>query len=59
LRDAIDLEEIKEYTAGITVEDLHRIQKDITDTKPLVVATSPDAEVLERIGEWAASKVNI
>lgn len=53
----IDLEEVKDTMGHITVEDLRHLKRDMLETNSLVYATSPNYEVLERIGNWAISKI--
>ncbi len=55
-REEINLEEAKDFADTISLDALRRLHRDVTDTKPLVVATSPDQNILENIGEWATSK---
>jgi len=56
-REHIDLEEVKDLVDRLTVEGLRKIHKDIADTPPVIMATSPDPAVLERVGEWATANV--
>jgi predicted Zn-dependent peptidase len=56
-REEIDLEEIKDLADRLTVDGLRKLHKDVTDTPPLVLSTSPDPKVLEQVGEWATTHV--
>lgn len=54
-REEISLEEAKDFADGVTIEVLRKLHRDLMDTKPLILATSPDPGVLDRIGEWATT----
>jgi len=54
-RNEVSLEEVKEFARTVSLDSIRKLQADMLDTKPLVIATSPDSKVLEDIGEWAAS----
>ena len=56
-RDEIALDGVMDFAKTITLDTLRELHKNITDTKPLVLATSPDQAVLDSIGDWAASKI--
>jgi predicted Zn-dependent peptidase len=56
-RDHIDLAETKNFAESISLDTLRKLHKGLIDTKPLVLATSPDQAVLDSVGEWAASKI--
>lgn len=56
-RDEIDFNEANNFVQSLTIESVRKIQKSVTDTKPLILATSPDQTVLERVGEWAESNI--
>lgn len=51
----IDLEDGLKLAQNIKISKLRALQEEIAEQQPLITATSPDPNVLERIGEWAAS----
>lgn len=51
--NSMDLEETRVAADRISLQALRHLQEEITATKPLIIATSPDPTVLEKIGEWA------
>ena len=55
-REEVALDEVEDFAATITLDTLRKLHKGLTDTKPLVLATSPDQAVLDQVGEWANSK---
>lgn len=56
-RDEVALDEVKKLAENISLKTLRTLHKNITDTQPLVLATSPDTLVLEQIGDWAYGNV--
>lgn len=56
-RDEIALDEVEVFARTISLTNLRKLHRDITDTTPLVLATSPDQLVLDAVGEWAQSSV--
>jgi predicted Zn-dependent peptidase len=54
-REEMHMEELIVFADTISLKALRKLQKDITDTRPLVLATSPSDDVLRAVGEWAAS----
>lgn len=56
-RDEIALDEVEEFAKTISLDSLRRLHRYMTDTKPLVLATSPDQAVLDSIGDWANSRI--
>lgn len=57
-RNEVALDEVEDFAKTITLDTLRKLHKGLTDTKPLVLATSPDQSVLDSVGEWASSITN-
>jgi len=55
-RDEVSLNEIEDFAATISLNTLRKLHRRLTDTKPLVLATSPDQSVLDVVGDWASSR---
>lgn len=55
-RKEVALDEVEDFAKTITLDTLRNLHKGITDTKPLVLATSPDQTVLDAVGDWASTK---
>ena len=53
-RDEVALDEVEDFAKTITLDTLKKLHKGLTETKPLVLATSPDQAVLDAIGDWAS-----
>lgn len=56
-RDEIALDELEEFAKSTSLDYLRRLHKEITDSKPLVLATSPDQAVLDSVGDWANARM--
>lgn len=56
-RNEVALDEVEDFAKTITLDTLRKLHKGLTDTKPLVLATSPDQAVLDSVGDWADSKI--
>lgn len=52
-RDEVALDEVEDFAKTISIDTLRKLHKGLTDTKPLVLATSPDQAVLDSVGDWA------
>lgn len=57
-RDEVALDEVEDFAKTISLDTLRKLHKELTDTQPLVLATSPDQAVLDSVGEWAEAKTN-
>ncbi len=55
-RDEVALDEVEDFAKTISLDTLRKLHKGLTDTQPLVLATSPDQAVLDSVGEWAEAK---
>ena len=55
-RDEVALDEVEDFAKIIRLDTLKRLHKGLTDTKPLVLATSPDQAVLNSVGDWVDAK---
>ncbi|MFZ1249669.1 MAG: pitrilysin family protein [Candidatus Saccharimonadales bacterium] len=56
-RDEVALDEVEDFAKTISLGTLRKLHTNLTDTKPLVLATSPDQAVLDSVGDWADSKI--
>jgi predicted Zn-dependent peptidase len=56
-RDEVALDEVGGVAKTISLDSLRKLHKVITDTKPLVLATSPDQAVLNSVGDWASARL--
>lgn len=56
-REEIELDEVADFAKTISLDTLRELHKGLTDTQPLVFATSPDQTVLNSVGDWADSKI--
>ncbi len=56
-RDELALEEVKDFAATISLDSLRNLHKSLTDKNPLILATSPDQNVLDSVGDWAADQI--
>ncbi len=54
VRDEIALTEVQDFAKGVSLNSLRKLHKQLVDTKPLIVATSPDPTVLDSIGTWVS-----
>lgn len=54
-RDEIMFDEVEKYAKAVSLDKLRKIHKEIVETKPLILATSPDQKVLDQIGEWSTN----
>ncbi len=52
-RDTLELDALAKFADTVTLADLERLRRNVTDTKPLVLATSPDPTILQAVGDWA------
>jgi predicted Zn-dependent peptidase len=57
-RDEVALDEVEDFAKTISLDTLQKLHKGLTDTQPIVLATSPDQAVLDSVGEWAEAKAN-
>lgn len=56
-REVVELDEVERFASDISLDSLKILHKNLTDTKPLVIATSPSPKVLESVGDWANSRL--
>jgi zinc protease len=56
-QDEVDLEDDKCLADKTSLSQLRKIQRAMTQTRPLVFATSPEDSILETVGDWAATKI--
>ena len=56
-RDEVPLREVVDFAGTVSLDYLKKIHRQLVDTKPLVLASSPDPAVLDSVGDWARSKI--
>lgn len=54
-RDEIEINELRDYAEDVSIDELRKLHRNIVDSKPLVLATSPDDAVLRAVGDWSST----